>query len=73
MQLEFDPEAPVREVRLTLTVDELEIFWGGSLRETLEAVDEHEFQTRVGFDSQEVRRLQAELARLMNTLPYMPE
>ncbi len=29
MQLEFDPEAPVREVRLTLTVDELEIFWGG--------------------------------------------
>ncbi|MET4539529.1 uncharacterized small protein (DUF1192 family) [Arthrobacter bambusae] len=72
MQLEFDPEVPVREVRLTLTVDELEIFWG-SLRETLEAVDEHEFQTRVGFGSQEVRRLQAELARLMNTLPYVPE
>jgi hypothetical protein len=73
MQLEFDPEVvPVAEVRLTLTVDELEIFWG-SLRETLEALDERGFHTRVGFESQEVRRVQAELARLMNTLPYVPE
>lgn len=73
MQLEFDPEVvPVGDVRLTLTVDELEIFWS-SLRETLEALDEWEFHTRVGFQSQEVRRVQAELARLMKTLPYVAE
>ncbi|XAS72846.1 hypothetical protein VUN82_03010 [Micrococcaceae bacterium Sec5.1] len=72
MQLEFDPEVPVAEVRLKLSVDELQIFWS-SLRETLEALDENEFHTRVGFHRREVRRLQGDLARAMNTLPYVPE
>jgi hypothetical protein len=72
MEIDFDPEEPVEEVKLTLTIDELEIFWS-ALRETLEALDENEFHTRVGFHRQEVRRLQADLAQAMNALPYVPD
>ncbi|TAP45198.1 hypothetical protein [Arthrobacter sp. S39] len=60
------------EVKLTLTVDELEVLWG-TIRETLEAVDDREFSTRVGVERSELRRMQAELAKLMNTIPYLPD
>lgn len=66
-----DRELVRGELAITVTKDDL-VTMANAIGEAIEAVEDWEFQTRVGVTSQYARELQAQIAKILQDT-YVPE